>query len=102
MQRARVGAVGDFADGALVRVEAAGKEWVVVRDGDDWFAFPDRCTHAKRPLSDGDFEAGVVTCIYHGATFDLRQGGKPTMPAIRPLACQAVAVEGDDVWLTLG
>jgi nitrite reductase/ring-hydroxylating ferredoxin subunit len=102
MERARVGTVGDFADGVMVRVEAAGKEWVVVRDGDDWFAFPDRCTHAKRPLSDGEFEAGVVTCIYHGATFDLRRDGRPTMPAIRPLACHAVAVEGDEVFLALG
>ena len=102
MQRARVGAVGDFADGALTPVAVSGRELVVVRDGDAWYAFPDRCTHAKRPLSDGDFEAGVVTCIYHGATFDLRLGGRPTMPAVRPLACHAVAVEGDDVWLTLG
>jgi len=102
MRRARVGAVGDFADGAMVRVAAEGRELVVARDGDEWFAFPDRCTHAKRPLSDGEFDAGVVTCIHHGATFDLRRGGRPTMPAIRPLACHAVAVEGDDVFVTLG
>lgn len=102
MQRARVGAVGDFADGALARVTAEGRELVVVRDGDAWFAFPDRCTHAKRPLSDGDYADGVVTCIYHGATFDLKANGRPTMPAIRPLACHPVAVEGDDVYVTLG
>ena len=97
-----MGAVGDFADGVLTPVEADGAWFVVVREGDAWYAFPDRCTHAKRPLSDGTFAGGVVTCIYHGATFDLRQGGKPTMPAIRPLACNAVAVEGDDVFVTLG
>jgi len=94
--------VGDFADGAMVRVTLDGRELVVVRDGDDWFAFPDRCTHAKRPLSDGEFVAGVVTCVYHGATFDLRQGGRPTMPALRPLACHPVEVAGDEVWLQLG
>ena len=97
-----MGAVGDFADGAMVRVAVAGKELVVVRDGDDWFAFPDRCTHAKRPLSDGEFAGGVVTCIYHGATFDLRQAGKPTMPALRPLACYGVEVDADEVFVTLG
>jgi nitrite reductase/ring-hydroxylating ferredoxin subunit len=98
----RVGAVGDFADGAMVRVVAEGRELVVARDGDEWFAFPDRCTHAKRPLSDGDFDGGVVTCVYHGATFDLRAGGRATMPALRPLACHPVGVEGDAVWVTVG
>ena len=93
--------MGEFADGAMVRVVAEGRELVVVRDGDDWFAFPDRCTHAKRPLSDGEFAGGVVTCVYHGATFDLRAAGRPTMPALRPLPCHAVGVEGDEVYVTL-
>ena len=75
---------------------------MVVRDGEAWHAFPDRCTHAKRPLSDGEFVAGVVTCIYHGATFDLRHGGAATMPALRPLACHAVTVEGDEVFVQTG
>jgi nitrite reductase/ring-hydroxylating ferredoxin subunit len=101
LTRVRVGAVGDFADGALTPVAIEGRELVVVRDADAWYAFPDRCTHAKRPLSDGDYAAGVVTCIYHGATFDLNRAGKPTMPAIRALPCHAVAVEGDEVFVEL-
>jgi len=102
MERVRVGTVGDFAEGAMARVEADGRDLVVARAGADWFAFPDRCTHAKRPLSDGEFDGGVVTCIHHGATFDLRHAGKPTMPALRPLACHGVEVVGDEVFVTLG
>ncbi len=97
-----MGAVGDFADGVLTPVTAGGVWFVVVREGDAWYAFPDRCTHAKRPLSDGSFADGVVTCIYHGATFDLNQGGKATMPAIRALACHAVVLEGDEVFVEVG
>lgn len=96
-----MGAVGDFADGVLTPVTAAAAWFVVVREGDAWYAFPDRCTHAKRPLSDGTFEDGVVTCIYHGATFDLNRAGKASMPAVVPLACHAVVVEGDEVFVTL-
>ena len=44
----------------------------------------------------------MVTCIYHGATFDLQRGGKPTMPAVRPLACHEVVVEGDEVFVQVG
>jgi nitrite reductase/ring-hydroxylating ferredoxin subunit len=97
----RAGAVDDFAPGVLTPVMVGNAEMVVLHDGDAWYAFPDRCTHAKRPLSDGEFDGGVVTCIYHGATFDLRQAGKPTMPALRPLACHGVEVVGDEVFVTL-
>jgi 3-phenylpropionate/trans-cinnamate dioxygenase ferredoxin component len=95
----RAGAVDDFAPGVLTPVMVGNAEMVVLHDGDAWYAFPDRCTHAKRPLSDGDYEDGVVTCIYHGATFDLRANGKPTMPALRPLACYTVEIEGGEVWV---
>ena len=94
-----MGAVEAFANGVLTPVAADGASFVVVREGDAWYAFPDRCTHAKRPLSDGSFEAGVVTCVYHGATFDLNQGGRATMPAIRALTCHSVVVEGDEVFV---
>lgn len=96
-----MGAVAGFADGALTTVSVAGQELVVVRDGDAWYAFPDRCTHAKRPLSDGEYTDGVVTCIYHGARFDLNRAGKATLPALRPLACHPVTVEGEDVFVDL-
>ncbi len=97
-----MGVVGDFADGVLTPVTVDGAGFVVVREGDAWYAFPDRCTHAKRPLSDGSYEAGLVTCIYHGATFDLNQGGKPTMPAVKPLACHTVTVDADGVFVQAG
>lgn len=94
-----MGAVGDFADGVLTPVTVGEAGFVVVREGEAWYAFPDRCTHAKRPLSDGTFEDGVVTCVYHGASFDLNQSGRATMPAVRALACHAVVVEGDEVFV---
>lgn len=97
-----MGAVGDFADGVLTPVTADGAWFVVVREGDVWYAFPDRCTHAKRPLSDGTFEGGVVTCLYHGARFDLSQGGKPTLPAVAPLKCHPVVLEGGEVYVQVG
>lgn len=96
-----MGAVGDFVDGELTPVTVDGAFFVVVRDGDAWFAFPDRCTHAKRPLSDGTYEGGVVTCLYHGARFDLNRAGKATLPAVAPLACHPVVVEGDEVFVEL-
>jgi nitrite reductase/ring-hydroxylating ferredoxin subunit len=96
-----VGAVGDFVDGAMTSVAVDGAAWVIAREGESFHAFPDLCTHAKRPLSDGGFEGGKVRCQYHGATFDLHAGGRATLPALRPLACRAAQREGDDLYLTL-
>jgi nitrite reductase/ring-hydroxylating ferredoxin subunit len=93
----RVGAVGDFADGTMTPVVVDGQAFVIARNGDTFHAFPDRCTHAKRTLSDGEWDGSKVTCIYHGATFDLTQNGKATMPALVALKCHAVVREGDDL-----
>jgi nitrite reductase/ring-hydroxylating ferredoxin subunit len=96
-----LGAAADFPDGAMTSVAVAGTAWVIAREGERYHAFPDLCTHAKRPLSDGTFADGRVTCQYHGATFDLRASGRATLPALRPLACREADRDGDDLYLTL-
>jgi 3-phenylpropionate/trans-cinnamate dioxygenase ferredoxin subunit len=97
LRRVRVGAVGAFADGTLTPITLEGGEFVIARSGDRYYAFPDRCTHAKRTLSDGEWDGERVTCIHHGATFDLSGGGRATMPALRPLPCLSVHVDGGEV-----
>jgi 3-phenylpropionate/trans-cinnamate dioxygenase ferredoxin component len=98
--RTRVGAAADFADESLTALTVAGQEIVLVRHGGRFYAVPDRCTHARYPLHDGSLDGGKLVCCHHGATFDL-ETGKPTMPAIKPLARYAVEVDGDDVFVTL-
>jgi nitrite reductase/ring-hydroxylating ferredoxin subunit len=95
-----VGPDDAFPEGALTPVSAGGTELVVVRDGGTLYAVPDRCTHAKFPLHDGELADGKIRCIHHGATFGLCDG-KPTMPALRPLVRYAVDVEEGRVLVTL-
>lgn len=95
-----VGAVEDFAEDSLTAREVAGHEIVVVRQGDRFYAVPDRCTHAKYPLNDGELLDGRIKCIHHGATFDL-ETGKPTMPAMKKLRIFDAEVDGDRVVVTL-
>jgi nitrite reductase/ring-hydroxylating ferredoxin subunit len=94
-----VGSVESFADGSLTKVDIDGQDVVVVHHGGEFFAVPDRCTHAKKPLHDGELQDGKIRCIYHGATFDLRTG-KASLPAIKPLACYATEVEDGRVYVT--
>lgn len=94
-----VGPESAFLEGTLTPVSAGGVEVVVVRDAGALYAVPDRCTHAKFPLHDGELVDGKIRCIHHGATFGLCDG-KPTMPALRPLARYEVAVEDGRVYVT--
>jgi nitrite reductase/ring-hydroxylating ferredoxin subunit len=64
------------------------------------YALDDRCPHMGFPLHRGTVEAGLVTCHWHHARFDLASGG-----TLDPFADDArafpVEVEGDDVYLVV-
>ena len=98
--RLRVGAVADFTEGSMTAVTIGNQPVVVVRQGGEFFAVPDRCTHAAYPLHDGELLEGKIRCIHHGATFDLRTG-RPTMPAVKKLRLFDIAVEDGAVYVTL-
>ncbi len=89
--------IGDVASGAALAVDLDGTDVAVVRDGDDWYAIDDECSHASIPLSEGDVEGCEIECWLHGSRFDLRTGKPSGPPATEPVAVYAVRVEGDDV-----
>jgi 3-phenylpropionate/trans-cinnamate dioxygenase ferredoxin component len=99
--RERVGSASSFADDSLTPLLVAGREILVIRHGGRFHAVPDQCTHARYPLHDGSLDDGALVCCHHGARFDL-ETGRPTLPAVKPLARYRVDVEGDDVFVTLG
>jgi 3-phenylpropionate/trans-cinnamate dioxygenase ferredoxin component len=98
--RERVGSVAEFADESLTARTVAGKEIVVVRHRGRFYAVPDMCTHARFPLHDGSLDDGRLVCCHHGARFDL-ETGRPSLPAVKPLARYRVEVDGDDLYVEL-
>jgi 3-phenylpropionate/trans-cinnamate dioxygenase ferredoxin component len=98
--RERVGATSAFAEESLTALTVAGQEIVLVRHRGRFYAVPDMCTHARFPLHDGSLDEGRIVCCHHGARFDL-ETGRPTLPAVKPLARYPVDVDGDDVYVTL-
>ena len=87
----------DVASGAALAVDVDGTDVAVVRDGDDWYAIDDECSHASIPLSEGDIEGCEIECWLHGSRFDLRTGKPSGPPATEPVPVYAVRIEGDDV-----
>ena len=79
-----VGSVDEFPEGSITARTVDGTDIIVVRQGGEFFAMPDRCTHQRYPLHDGELLEGKIRCVHHGATFDLRTG-RPTLPAVKKI-----------------
>jgi 3-phenylpropionate/trans-cinnamate dioxygenase ferredoxin subunit len=69
-----VGAVGDVVDGAMKAVSAEGRELLLTRVGDAYYAAQGRCPHMGGRLPQGRLEGTVVTCPWHHSRFDLSDG----------------------------
>jgi len=87
----------DVQPGTALAVEVDGVSVAVVRDGEDWYAVYDECSHAAIALSEGDVEGDQIECWLHGSRFDLRSGKPTGLPATEPVAIYPVKVEGGDV-----
>ena len=100
-ERFEVGSINDFADNSITPLKVGEHEIVLVKQGGAFYALPDRCTHAKYPLHDGELLDGALKCSYHGATFDLCTG-RATLPAVKKIRLFETQVEANKVYLLMG
>ena len=64
----------DLKEGEMKAVNAAGREILLARVGDTFYAADNRCPHMGGRLSQGKLDSTVVTCPLHGSRFDLKNG----------------------------
>jgi nitrite reductase/ring-hydroxylating ferredoxin subunit len=69
-----VGATDELAAGAMKEVSVEGRELVVARVGDRFYAADGRCPHMRGHLARGSLQGTVVVCPFHGSRFDLVDG----------------------------
>jgi 3-phenylpropionate/trans-cinnamate dioxygenase ferredoxin subunit len=69
-----VGNSSEFQDGTMKEIAVQGREILITRVGDKYYATDNRCTHMGGKLSQGKLEGTVVTCPKHGSQFELRDG----------------------------
>src|SRR5690606_4722428 len=95
----KVASLAALPDGGALGVQAGGKATCLVRVGDTVYAFANNCTHRDFPLSEGevDPEDCSITCEWHGARFDIRDGRALSLPATRPVHTYRCRVEGPDI-----
>jgi 3-phenylpropionate/trans-cinnamate dioxygenase ferredoxin subunit len=102
--------IDELKDGTMKAVNAAGRQILLTRVGDKYYAVDNLCTHMKGDLSQGKLEGTVVTCPVHGSQFDVSNGqvvrwlrgglmskvGKALKPS-KDLKVYNVRVEGSSV-----
>lgn len=97
----KIAKTGDVPEGEI-RSFALGSETVAVCNVDGrFFAFRDECTHQAYPLSDGILEGKKLTCIHHGAEFDVETGDALCLPATDAVETYDVKIEGDDIYVLI-
>lgn len=85
-----------LAPGRVVEVILAGKAVAVANVDGGFFAVSNSCPHADGPLGEGSLDGSLLTCPYHGWTFDVTNGSCKTNPDVTVRTFDVV-VEGDAV-----
>ena len=58
----------------MKKIEIQGREILVARIGEKYYAADNRCPHMNGDLSRGELEGTIVTCPRHASRFDLKDG----------------------------
>jgi 3-phenylpropionate/trans-cinnamate dioxygenase ferredoxin subunit len=94
-------ATGQLLPGEKAVVWADDVAILVVNLDGELYAVEDRCTHDEYDLSSGEVDVaeGSITCVLHGARFDLRDGRALCAPAYDPVAKFPVKIEHGGIWV---
>jgi len=88
----RVCSLDEFRDGEAIGATVGDQDVAVAKDGEEFFAVENICSHAAVALSEGEVEGCTVECWLHGSRFDLRTGKPTGLPATEPVATFPVEV----------
>ena len=91
----------DLKPGQGMQVPLEGKVLALFNVDGKFYAIDDTCTHAGASLAEGAVAGTVVTCPWHGATFDITTGRVLSPPAPQGVLSYRVQVDGSDIKIEL-
>jgi Fe-S cluster biogenesis protein NfuA/nitrite reductase/ring-hydroxylating ferredoxin subunit len=83
-------------EGGILRVDLAGSDVFLSRNGHVVSCFENACAHLGMPIHDGEITDGILACPHHGFRYDLRSGECLTAPEVQ-LQSHAVRVIANKV-----
>ena len=87
----------DLPPGKAMGCDLNGKKIAVFNIDGKFYAINDECTHAGGSLSEGEINGTVVTCPWHGATFEITSGQVLSAPAFEGVTSYKVQINGNDI-----
>jgi nitrite reductase/ring-hydroxylating ferredoxin subunit len=88
--------VGDLADGEIRAVEIDGREMILCRVRDAYFAAQRRCLHQGADLAEGIIAGGEIICPVHAWRYRADTGVHVQSP-LNCLAVYRVRIAGDEI-----
>jgi len=100
MAKILVGKTTEIMSGHVKKVSVDGNEIIVINIDGNCFADDDTCTHAGGSLSEGKLDGSTITCAWHGAQFECKNGKLVKFPVqIKDLKSYKVVIESDDIFV---
>ena len=95
-----VGKVADFESGKGKMVVVSGRHVALFRLGDQFHAIDNLCLHRAGPLCDGTIDNDVVTCPWHGWSYQITTGTLVQDPRVG-VSRHEVRIVGEEVSIRL-
>jgi len=97
----RVASASEIPVGQGRMFEVQGRQVAVFNVGGGQFhAIDNVCEHQGGPLAEGELDGCIVTCPWHGWTYDVRSGASPDDPDTS-VQQFSVKIEGGDVFVAV-
>jgi len=92
----------EIVSGQMKKITVNGKEIVVSNFDGNYFAIDDTCTHSGASLSEGKLDGQIVTCDWHGAKFDCKNGKLVKFPGeIMDLKSYKIVIESENIFVDI-
>jgi nitrite reductase (NADH) small subunit len=100
MAFARVARTTDIAPGQIREIQLDGTTIALANVAGQFHAISNTCLHRGGPLGQGSLQGNVVTCPWHGWTYDVTSG-KVSSNQKAGVACYPVELRGEDVYVDI-
>ena len=87
--------------GTIRELQLNGKTIALANVDGKLFAIDNTCLHRGGPLGQGYLEGDKVTCPWHGWEYYVATGKTTMNPAVG-VACYAIELRGDDIFVDCG
>ena len=90
---------GELKEGVPAVIEVEEKKVLLIRSEERIYACGNECSHYHAPLDEGLIAGHVVTCPWHNARFDIRDGRLVAPPGLNGIPTYETKVEDGQVWI---